>query len=589
MSPHLTRLFLAVATTTASIRLTAANDTFTLNELLACDTAPCTTNATFILPPAEDIVAAVLTLRVSGNLGSSSQSMSVDVNGIAFGSCGEFGPDCTSTWQPCLDPINVIDVDDQSGDAIVLTIETTSSVDTLCNTTELQGASSLPFEATVVVEATLYVTTALVTLSPTSSCIQTRADSPFEPIANTGEKLSISRFDDDFETILLPFAFPWLTDAAVREITVTTNGQINIDDNEESCCLEAVPLTPAFVTVDVAERIAIAQSDLDPSSSRDAIWYLIKPASVIISFEGVRFWSSENDESPYYGNDDDITYYDDDITYYDDDIPYYDDDEDDAEDDAEEDDPTGPGFINAQVELYADGAIELRFGKGYMDGVTMASGVQSQSQGIYLPADSIANYTDGVTASWPENEGVRFVCASSVTAPPSISLPPTVAPTAAPTLPEVSTRTVTLSARCSETGCTSSVTFVVPLPPSDDAVLSLALLNVSIGGDLGDSGETLSIFIGSEEAPRATCGELMRDDCNGPDVPCLVNVDVTQLAQSGVFEVSFTASELVNGFCYLNAVTNVAAVIEATLVLFYNRLSVAAPTPLNITSNTTAS
>lgn len=558
MSPLTTSFLVAIAATAAAPRLhlAAAQDTEILNALLVCDEAACTANTTFILPSAQDVVRAILSLRVSGNLGTAAQTINVEVNGIVVGTCGAFGEECTTDWVPCLDPTDVIDVDDQAGDTLELTIQTTASVDTLCNTSSLVGdAIQSPIDqATVVVEATLNVTTAFVTPSPTSSCVETHTASPYQPIATLGDELAIAQFDDDVQTILLPFAFPWLTGASIRAITVTTNGQLNLDDNRDSGCCDPVPVSADFADTNVAERIAVAQSDLDPSVS-GSIWYLVKPASVIISYEGVRFFSSTSAADDIYYDYTDDTYYDDENA---------------------DDEPTGPGIINAQVELFADGAIEIRYGEGDMAGNEMASGVQSLSQGIYLPFERRGDFTDGVTASWPTNQGARFLCTSRATAPPSISLSPTLAPTIAPTKAEISTLTLTATDRCFVAGCSGSVTLEPPPPSSDDMVLSFAVLNVSVGGDLGDSGESLSIFIGNEEEPRASCGELMRDDCNLPeDLPCLADVDVTLQAQSGLVEVNFETTELVNAFCYYNGFVGVAAIMEVTLVLFYDKLSTA--------------
>ena len=84
----------------------------------------------------------------------------------------------------------------------------------------------------------------------------------------------------------LGFDFKWLGgDTAVRQVHVSTNGQINIrsDDSGVNCCV-ADP-----ISVYGGPRIAVAQADLNPTQSGD-LAILIKTGSVVFSWEQVNFF-----------------------------------------------------------------------------------------------------------------------------------------------------------------------------------------------------------------------------------------------------------------------------------------------------------
>ena len=204
-------------------------------------------------------------------------------------------------------------------------------------------------------------------------CEERPADSDFASIADQGTVLTeVTTCDDCVETVPLSFGFPWLGQSTpfgiVTSIVVSSNGQINLDGSTDDNCCSADPIDGQLS----GDRIAVAQEDLNPSSG-GAIYVLDKQTSVIISYEDVPFYFST-------------------------------------------------GFVNVQVELYNDGAIEIRYGLGDTGGNNLlAAGLESSSTGFAAPLTDLTHpvFTGatGITNSWPENAGVRFDACLSSTAP----------------------------------------------------------------------------------------------------------------------------------------------------------------------------
>lgn len=229
------------------------------------------------------------------------------------------------------------------------------------------------------------------TSAPTSvyACIQAQSSTPFSPVADDGEvnKLYVSSHDDATASLPLPFSFPWFG-TMLTNVVVSTNGQLNMDGSSDDNCCEADPISTQSTAYN-GDRVAFAQEDLDPSSG-GGIFTLEKESSLVISFEGVPFYS-ETDEAP-------------------------------------------SAIANVQVELFETGEIEIRWGHGHTGGNSFAAGVMSEAMSVYAPmlTSAGATFVDGVTDTWPANDGVQFYCGLRTV----ISEPPTRVPTisSAPTL-----------------------------------------------------------------------------------------------------------------------------------------------------------
>jgi hypothetical protein len=145
---------------------------------------------------------------------------------------------------------------------------------------------------------------------PSFSC---RGD--FTPIANTADavKLSISDDDDDAEEIDLGFAFKWLGGTnTISNVHITSNGQININPDDGDDGYEN------YIGGYDKPRIAVANGDLNPSEY-GAIWTKqTSLESMLISWEDVAFYCESD------------------------------------------------GSVNAQAELFANGAVRICFGDGEM-------------------------------------------------------------------------------------------------------------------------------------------------------------------------------------------------------------------------------
>mmetsp|Transcript_26443 Transcript_26443/g.105828 ORF Transcript_26443/g.105828 Transcript_26443/m.105828 type:complete len:792 (-) Transcript_26443:188-2563(-) len=350
---------------------------------------------TFIIPSTDPLflASASLSLAVGGDLGDSYESLTVSVNGEVVGDCGDFGSDCNVPLEACLSTIDVTDVALASG-SVQVRGQADSDVNAFCDVYDEFLRVALILEATLVLTLSETASpTVLPTTSPeptTSSptayrglCELSAAVSPyvsieFEPGVS---RLGISDTDDDVEQINLPFVFPWFS-ATPTSIIVSSNGQINLDGSFDNNCCDADPISP--LSSYVGERIAFAQEDLRPGGG-GSVFYLDKGTSVVVSFEQVPFYFAD-------------------------------------------------GLVNVQVELYEFGLVEIRYGAGDTAGNSMAAGVQSSAEGIYSPVLGSV-WVDGVTSTWPTNDGVLCL-GSPPTAMPTTTAQPTTSPppsTLAPT------------------------------------------------------------------------------------------------------------------------------------------------------------
>lgn len=73
---------------------------------------------------------------------------------------------------------------------------------------------------------------------------------------------------------------------------------------------------------------------------------------------------------------------------------------------------TTSGNVNAQVELYNNGDVELRYGSGTMGtNNNFVSGVHSTSEQVAMPSPlTECSGLTGICDTFPSNEGVRFSC-----------------------------------------------------------------------------------------------------------------------------------------------------------------------------------
>ena len=115
-------------------------------------------------------------------------------------------------------------------------------------------------------------------------------DYSFIPIASTGTRLeTVSNCDDCFQSIMLPFAFPWTNMQSYTEIGIGSNGALSLPSIEVP--FEVLPI--GGTGSKSIPRISVAQGDLDPGDAQDHAVYrqdnLIRPGSVTFSFENASF------------------------------------------------------------------------------------------------------------------------------------------------------------------------------------------------------------------------------------------------------------------------------------------------------------
>lgn len=180
---------------------------------------------------------------------------------------------------------------------------------------------------------------------------------------------TISGCDDCSQTVTLPFPFPWFVSGSVTSVVVSSNGHVALDGNTANLCCSPWALdngqsggTPAYTTP--IARVSVAQEDLNPGQAGD-VWTRNTGSSTIFSWESV----------PFYPN---------------------------------------TGVMNAQVELFTSGDVEVRFGTVTSSGNNVACGLTRPSGGVttwlspasVLPQFNAVGQTVGGVI--PQNTGVRF-------------------------------------------------------------------------------------------------------------------------------------------------------------------------------------
>lgn len=140
---------------------------------------------------------------------------------------------------------------------------------------------------------------------------------------------TVSACDDCTELVALPFTFNWYGDTAISAVRVSSNGQININsgDTSSNCCsADAVEVGGAYTQ----PRIAVAQEDIDPGDYGD-VYALDTGSSFIVDFAGTAFFANA-------------------------------------------------GELNAQVELFPNGDVEVRWGFIDAAGNALAAGVEDDTR-----------------------------------------------------------------------------------------------------------------------------------------------------------------------------------------------------------------
>lgn len=172
----------------------------------------------------------------------------------------------------------------------------------------------------------------------------------------------------------------------------------------------------------------------------------------------------------------------------------------------------------------------------------------------------------GYTDTYPQATGLDAILSSRRTDAPSSG--PTAAPTvtAAPTMftfAPVSLTTFTEDAFCVTDGCSASLVF--DFPP----FFGSAILDINAGGDLDSTSGTefIDIFVNGENVGRCGGFSVPSPRCIDPLQVCLQEIDVSAAAATGSIEVSFEASPSVSNRCPYDGISNIAAVIEATLTI----------------------
>ncbi|NRA94587.1 MAG: hypothetical protein HRU14_00105 [Planctomycetes bacterium] len=222
--------------------------------------------------------------------------------------------------------------------------------------------------------SSLAITLAIVLSAPGALAQYTAgpATAPYasiQGVPGAAQLLIVSGCDDCVETVPLSFAFPWFG-TNLTSVNVCSNGAIIMDGNTASLCCSAWALdngqiggTPVYAQQ--VDRISVAQEDLDPAGMN--VWMLDTGVSIIISFEAVSWFPG----------------------------------------------PT-TGSVEAQVELFANGVIEVRFGTIVTAGNNFVCGTSSDqggtvvftSAGSVLPEFNAVGQTTGGIA--PQNTGVLF-------------------------------------------------------------------------------------------------------------------------------------------------------------------------------------
>ena len=211
--------------------------------------------------------------------------------------------------------------------------------------------------------------------------------SQFSHLANTvGSTLLkvISTCDDCEQAIQLPVVFHWLGEYSFSEISVSSNGQIQISPTD-------CPLGCA-VTIDVAA------GDLDPSALRNGtIWYVDIPPGPNQNQSNTG--SLENHSVAILWEN----------------IPFY---------------LSPSSAISAKAQIFVNGTVELCWGNGVgIQGKSISAGITDSKQGISIPASGNPFDLSGRTlpGTYPENFCQRFEVilknSSVVTASPSSVLP----------------------------------------------------------------------------------------------------------------------------------------------------------------------
>jgi hypothetical protein len=146
---------------------------------------------------------------------------------------------------------------------------------------------------------------------------------------------TVSGCDDCTELVTLPFTFNWYGDTPITQVQVSSNGQININagDTDNNCC-SADPVVVAGAYTQ--PRIAVAQEDLYPPTG-GGIYALDTGSSFIIEYDNIPF--------------------------------YFD-----------------VGNVQAQVELFPNGDIQIRWGQVLSDGSSIAVGVEDDTR---IPQDAV--------------------------------------------------------------------------------------------------------------------------------------------------------------------------------------------------------
>lgn len=178
---------------------------------------------------------------------------------------------------------------------------------------------------------------------------------------------TVSNADDTTEVVALPFTFNWYGDTPVNNITVSSNGEINLNGSTSSNCCSADPVEiGGSITY---PRIALAQEDLDPGNTTASnIYALDTGTSFIIEYNIV----------PFFPNN---------------------------------------GEVNTQVELYPNGELEIRWGTGDTVGNTIAAGVEDDTRLVpaATPVTGAPFASNGTTSTFPTNQCRRFTPQTSTT------------------------------------------------------------------------------------------------------------------------------------------------------------------------------
>lgn len=207
-------------------------------------------------------------------------------------------------------------------------------------------------------------------MNPTSyiSC------APFSPIAAFGLRLDISDSDNYYETIPLPFEFPWPGNGTYSEVIITTNGQVFLGSRVPSDMSHGAPIEAGGLISEAL--IAVGSTDFNPASdsSTGAIYVAWSEASFVISYEGIAHFVHDELTSP-------------------------------------------EDILDCQVALFADGRVEMRWGKGRLpqgaQGVLFVAGIEDDQVDLIAPAMGFpfgeGGFGGGVASSWPRNQCRAYV------------------------------------------------------------------------------------------------------------------------------------------------------------------------------------